>query len=83
MSGLNPGVTETESCRNCHFLQPDYCTNGGYCHRRAPIIVQIENGNLMTMWPKVGPDDWCGEFEQAVKVNNVQNQEGEKNEKIS
>lgn len=52
-----------ERCRCCR-----YCRNRS-CHRRAPCPVVDAGlcGAGRAGWPKVDPDDWCGEFMSASR----------------
>jgi hypothetical protein len=60
-------------CRHCFYHDPE-----GLCRRHAPrVCSQTSNEfdteyeqtrewistNLVTCWPKVDPDDWCGDGE--------------------
>ena len=66
------------SCYWCKFFEkiiadPD---ERGECHRHAPhAIIQTfdqdsydygaDNGPWGTYWPRVDPEDWCGEWQQG------------------
>lgn len=46
------------SCGKCAYSEtiPDY---GFYCRRLPPRLVDADNWSI---FPKVGEEDWCGEF---------------------
>lgn len=58
-----------ERCANCAFHVKKWDHAGGRltCHRRAPIGVAAEGGDLFfgvrALWPVVNEDDFCGEWE--------------------
>lgn len=50
-----------EKCQDCHFFN----ASDGTCHIMPPVVGVIR-------WPKVGADDWCGEFmsdQSLIPVN--------------
>jgi hypothetical protein len=65
---------EKEQCCDCKFYVM------GDCHALPPVVIQnttitlkdaekiIKNENP---WPQVEPDDWCGLFKVAKKVNST------------
>lgn len=58
-----------EHCVACRFweLQPRIVTrdrtNRGQCRRRAPKVVQSEDGRFHSTFPLMPEDSWCGDFE--------------------
>lgn len=60
-------------CRNCKFYdagaEPGY---DGTCHRRAPIVTGGMMSSVETLWPALGPDNWCGEFEHRWPMSASQ-----------
>lgn len=48
-----------DTCASCKYFLPDTSSNpsAGNCHRYAPR----PNETRLTLWPLVGPDEWCGE----------------------
>ena len=62
--------SEGETCEHCRFCkyrkwkqaydEMIYC-----CHLRAPIVPTDEKS-----WPRVKPDDFCGEFRWRVEVSD-------------
>ena len=57
-------------CENCRFyavnpVSVDFNT----CNKHAPKPVTVNEANdlhsdIVSVWPRVLPDDWCGEFEE-------------------
>jgi hypothetical protein len=61
-----------EKCENCKFYR------NGECHRLPPQTVNVEEYRpsydkdtpsttevaVVTQWPDVDEDDWCGEFKR-------------------
>lgn len=45
------------TCDRCEFYA------AGQCRKMAPRIGTIK-GEPVTLWPKVAPGDWCGEFSE-------------------
>ncbi len=54
MSGVS------SECKGCRF----YARHSG-CRRRAPILIP-NLGSSSAYYPRVGEDDWCGEFESLA-----------------
>lgn len=49
-------------CANCRWAErPEDETT---CHRHAPVATGGMMSEPRTMWPVVGLNDWCGDFEQ-------------------
>jgi len=54
-------------CRNCSVWDEE----SGTCHANAPVLV---DDDMIAIWPKTTPDDWCGDFvpapdeETAIKM---------------
>jgi len=55
-------------CKTCHLWDEHEHAPYGYCRAKSPII-EIEEGtsNGIGIWPITDPDDWCGEYEDALK----------------
>lgn len=55
-------MTDTDDCcgRCAYFVGG--AVEGGTCHRYNPDV--LPDGR--SAWPAVGPEDWCGEFEEDV-----------------
>lgn len=54
-----------EQCRYWDDKAADPFTTDRYCRRRAPVVVVRINKDSSwsdTVWPKTGPEDWCGKF---------------------
>jgi hypothetical protein len=50
------------TCKDCFFGQhPGLDQFGWMCRRVAPIAVLSVDG-VKTRWPRVGMDEFCGEF---------------------
>ena len=54
------------SCANCRYVmvkfsEPRFTFH--HCHRYAP------SNSKFADWPKVHPEDWCGEFEDLDTKN--------------
>jgi len=48
-----------KKCKSCKYYYPILDWHG-QCRRHAPIIV-----DHMTVYPKVTPTNWCGDFEEV------------------
>ena len=73
------------SCVNCRFVGPSVSPLY-VCRRRAPVpryeVMWCDhNGprdgdrwlaSALAVWPRVNPDDWCGEFERDPNVSQVE-----------
>lgn len=49
-------------CKMCKFFQEVYPDNWGRCHRYAPQPILADNAEEW-VWPPVGIDDFCGEYQ--------------------
>lgn len=63
-------MTPEVKCQNCRFfgttLDP-YTGTLGECHRRAPqVVASFATARPMTLFPRVDPRSWCGEFSKAI-----------------
>ena len=65
----------TNRCENCQFVNNDSGTPGWYsCRRyapRPPLNGEIDmhmKGGMMTCWPGVNADDWCGEYQAKASA---------------
>jgi len=58
---MNATCTEVieEHCGSCRYWQ-QYGTFAavGVCRRRPPVVISEAH----TVWPRVGGEDWCGEW---------------------
>lgn len=43
-------------CADCRYQR------GSRCHRHPPTVTCDASGYPDTRWPRVNPDDWCGDF---------------------
>lgn len=51
------------NCENCKFFKKyEYSETWGECHRFPPKIVSLQQGSGTTLFPEVGKQTWCGEF---------------------
>ena len=60
-------------CENCAYFEPNF--NSQECHRFPPTYSgkQYRNSGgysnrLYGAFPRVYPEDWCGEFKQVSKI---------------
>lgn len=53
------------ACRNCKFAVMGNDPLHRDCRRRSPLVTGGMMSNVETVWPTVGPDDWCGDFEHS------------------
>jgi len=74
------------SCIACQFFQPDPKAKGmGECRRFAPRSARYEADNgdefILTRWPIVFHDDFCGEHFPTITFVNPEeaNQNGKHN----
>lgn len=72
-------MSETrETCETCRFNgglynhpDADMGTPAGFkCVRRAPVATGGMMSRANTIWPKVEPDDWCGEWTALRKAGD-------------
>jgi hypothetical protein len=52
-------MSKINTCKNCQFC--DKLPHYAYCHRYPPESAKTTSGTF-NVWPRVFPDDWCGEF---------------------
>jgi hypothetical protein len=55
-------------CKNCKFYQ-EVNNMWGYCKFNAPVIITKHPDSkewpfTESTWPKVFPEDWCGQFKK-------------------
>jgi hypothetical protein len=62
-------------CINCFFARSEMDVI--FCRRNAPrtaLVQPTDDPNEMPVfyaeWPMVADDDWCGEYKEAVRVDN-------------
>ena len=55
-----------EWCFSCKHWSGQYEDKGSECHRSEPRIFLVNNA-LITSWPKVKGDDFCGEWVNRQK----------------
>lgn len=70
---LNPGKVWTvkppvyvgpHNCEVCKYSKEiEYQKSFLKCHRHAPIAHVMEHNRIGLVWPSVGKQDWCGDFE--------------------
>ena len=59
------------TCASCKWRGPDGFHDsapelrGPTCRRHAPVATGGMMSGSRTMWPVVGLDDWCGDFDLA------------------
>lgn len=59
----------SESCANCRFARfsGEGVSYRIQCHRRSPMVLHIDGhqqGSVYAVWPRMEPEDWCGEYER-------------------
>jgi hypothetical protein len=66
MSAMNYPPLSMQSCANCRYYR---YPEGGFstCRRHSPICPSLDL-NLVTSWPLVNPEDWCGEWAPDEEV---------------
>ena len=65
-----------EACANCRFFQPIESTRGGFCRKRAPIVLFVGIGQdpisnrqlpvVNSYHPQMPSTGWCGEHERDL-----------------
>lgn len=55
-------MQDEAACRNCRFSLL-VAKADGLCRRAPPVALVCEDG-VTTEWPRVQPDDWCGDHEE-------------------
>ena len=63
-----PEIEPEHKCSNCKFaVRNEYAHENPLadvsCHRHAPLVTGGMMSSTETVWPSVGPDNWCGDFE--------------------
>jgi hypothetical protein len=54
-----------DTCETCRYYK-EIANDKGVCRRVSPCPVDPRvNGNVTT-WPKVKPNDWCGEWKIII-----------------
>lgn len=64
MPGSSTERQRVEKCESCRYwvVFPD-SSNYGNCCRYAPVVgLPDVDQSVLTVWPNVGWDDWCGEY---------------------
>jgi hypothetical protein len=52
------------TCGTCSYFESAHAQ----CRRHPPVLLPGPEPELApprSQWPSVGPDDWCGDYEQA------------------
>jgi len=49
------------TCEECKFYQRLFDTLGE-CRYSPPVVIMNDNKELVSEWPEVHPQDWCGKF---------------------
>ena len=61
-----------DNCSACRFAGETYDGRGFACRRHSPIAVEapkLSQTGVVTHWPMVRRDDWCGDFEREIDAN--------------
>ena len=63
-------------CKNCKFYQ-EVSGSWGYCKFNAPVIITKHPDTkewpwIESTWPKVFPEDWCGQFKWPCISNGLE-----------
>lgn len=51
--------------------------DNGKCRIDPPTPIMDSQDNLKTVWPKVYPDSWCGQWEPVPVASNTARQDQE------
>jgi len=51
-----------KTCKNCVWRHVDSC------RRIPPMVVVLRGGDVITRFPKVNADLWCGEFKLREEI---------------
>lgn len=65
-----------KQCANCRFFDEKPKKKGwepytGVCRRNAPTAKYVQgmgNEDLITLWPRVHDEEWCGEYKPGEAV---------------
>lgn len=62
------------ACPFCKFYSPNLKDPSGLglCHRRPPVGFPTGPNQTITVWPVVGPHNWCGDGEAGVSHDSLQ-----------
>lgn len=60
-----PGETHGTRCDHCRFVREVFLHHASTleCRRHAPVRLDAE---IRRLWPSVGGDDWCGDYEPVT-----------------
>ena len=55
------------NCETCRWFDgsPDLL---GHCHKNPPRIFGNPDGEYMSDFPVVDPEDWCGQWKERIDV---------------
>lgn len=67
---MNDGRDGNVLCITCRYAhrseEPDADGWADYeCHRHAPCMVPVGDGDIASAWPAVSGFDWCGDHQEA------------------
>ncbi len=53
------------NCESCRWYEPSpVCM--GHCRKNQPVIVVRPDGEYISDFPEVGPEDWCGQWQEVI-----------------
>jgi hypothetical protein len=56
---------KVKECRTCiHRREGMLAVDPYECRRYPPAVVTWDHTRNQTVWPKVKPNDWCGEWKE-------------------
>ena len=62
----------------CLEWGPQYSLVDMECRFTAPVVIATGNDDWITVFPKVGPDEWCGLWKGAAGWTDVDRQQENK-----
>ncbi len=53
------------NCESCRWYEPPL-TSLGHCHKNPPMVFGNPDGEYMSDFPEVDPEDWCGAWQPVI-----------------
>ena len=54
------------NCESCRWYDDCLGTALGRCRKNPPTLFGMPNGEYMSDYPEVGPEDWCGQWQEVI-----------------
>ena len=70
LPSLSTPLIRPDQCVKCKFSSAVPQQRVLQCRRNPPQASVLANGQSLTVFPLVQPDQWCGEFRVAISIAN-------------